>query len=207
MQVYGNGNIVNFGRSVREREMKGSYGGARMGPSPDLKDKDYNLRINFMSGLIIRVREVGGVLTVGFLRQSKKSDGHVDVMGIPDGIPENDFLIADGTKFEDTSYTDISSRYEALFKEVGSSWMVSSEDHSLFRHLSGSHDFDNFHFPHYVPTFDGVDPLEGCDLDICQPFTGFLKASCCFDYTVTGDLRLVSGVMNDAQKEKCPNHY
>lgn len=193
---------IKFPKSRKGKMRKKGLAGAKFELSPDVTSEDYNLRLTFKSGLVLRVRESGGALTIGFLRRSKSSDAFVGVMGTPDKDSTNDFIAANGTVLDATTYPDVKTKYEAIFKDVGSTWNVPVKENSLFLDLSGSLDFENFHYPDKLPNFEGVDPTEGCELDICAPYTGFLRASCCFDFTITGDSRLVAGIMNEAQKEK-----
>jgi len=200
--VYSGGDEVKFPKSRRGKKRKKAVAGAKMELSPDATDADYNLRITFKSGLVLRVREAMEVLTVGFVRRSFNSEAFVGVMGTPDKDPTNDFYAANGTFLDPNSYPDISKRYEAIYRDVGSTWIIPVKENSLFKELSGAYDFDMFHFPEKLPDFNGVDPSAGCELDVCASYTGFLKASCCFDFTITGDSRLVTAVMNEAQKER-----
>lgn len=176
--------------------------------SPMLNEIDFNARVRLKSGLMLRVRESAGVMTIGFLQRPVDTEKFLGILGIPDNDVTNDFTAANGTVLNVTKYTSLSSRYEFLFDNFGKSWMVTEKQSSLFKALTGSNDFHDFNFPDYRPSFEYIDDSNSrlasasdCNVEVCGNFTGFLFESCCYDYRVTNDTKLVTKIMEEAEKE------
>lgn len=206
LEVYSGSNIVRFPggkRKNKRRSKKKVIFGASMWMT-DKDSPDFNVRIRLASGLMIRIRENVGVMTVGFLRlPTINTTQHVGLLGIPDNDDTNDFTAANETILNITSYASVSERYEGIFHDFGQTWMVRNKTSSLFQRLVAEYDFYDYYNPNFVPSFAhfGNDTDDNCPQDICGNYTGFLLESCCYDYTVTNDTQIVRAMLEDAEKE------
>jgi len=203
LEVYDGSDKVIFpvGRKNKRRKKRKKISGASIKMTPVIEDDNFNVVINFKSGLIIRVRETVGVLTISFVRRPTGTEKYVGLLGIPDDDATNDFTAANGTVLNITTYPSVSEKYEGIFHNFGKTWMVPSKNSSLFKELGASNDFDIYHFPDYLPNFTHFEADSGCVPEVCGNFTGFLRESCCFDYAVTNNTAVVRQIMGDALKE------
>jgi len=210
--VYDGSDLVKFsgGNRRSNKKKKKSISGAVIYMTPVTIWSDFDVRITFKSGLMLRIRENGlGVMTVGFLKQPEGNNNQLGLLGTPDDDDTNDFTKADGEVLDMMKKESTSQDYEDIFLNFGKTWMVQQKSSSLFRDLTGSYDFNMFYFPDYLPEFTDFGADEGrllaagaaCNEDICGKFEGYLKKSCCFDYAVTKDTNLVSAIMVDAERD------
>ena len=90
----------------------------------------FNARVRLKSGLMLRVRESAGVMTIGFLQRPENTEKHlgilgIGILGIPDNDVTNDFTAANGTVLNVTEYASLSSRYEFILITLGNhGWLL-----------------------------------------------------------------------------------
>jgi len=214
LRVYeGSKKVIFPSKKKKKRSIKRSISGASIAKSDTNTDFSVLIKLN---GLVLRIRESKGVMTVAFIKRPAGSDRYVGLLGIPDGDDTNDFTASNGIVLNPSSYgMSVSERYKGIFYDFGQTWMVLNKDSSLFKRLSVINKFENFHHPEFVPDFSYFGECEkpgacndvskslqeSCNEKICGNFTGYIRESCCYDYAVTNDAELTESIMVDVKEE------
>jgi len=168
------------------------------------------MTISFKSGLKVKISEAEGVMNPA-VTKPRGNNAFVGLLGQGDGNQTNEFITLDGTVLpiditsDATENSLLAVNDTQIFFSFGNEWKAQKES-SLFGDVEDvpGQDFNSFDLDEYVPEFGNdqtvMNPIaEG----ICAEYEDtFIRQSCIFDFSITGNEALVRSTSDFAVEEK-----
>jgi len=176
--------------------------GMTLSRSTDLTAEAIKVTVVTPSGLLLKITETGGVMLPSLI-VPRSVTNDVGLFGLVDDDPSNDFTNSNGEVVDVSDAATPGQETEILFNEFGLSWMIESNDASLFQALAGSSQgFIQFYDPSYVPDFEPPTVSQTLQQQADQACSGIaneaIRSGCIFDIVASGDVQLFSTTANQA---------
>jgi len=199
LDIYNGDNRINFPDSNNFMVTK-NVAGTIIKRSSDEDADNFLVLIDLPSGINVRLRETGGVITSIVTRKNENLEA-TGLLGRPNGFKANDLTDKDGVKlsFSGSDLPFNAAYTEDIFNIFGNSWMIRRESASLFQ---GVGRFDYFLNNVYVPSFQTRRRMERRLVNICDEVEDdYIRQSCNFDLVQLGDDDLVRKLTDIAIEE------
>jgi AMOP domain/Nidogen-like len=154
----------------------------------------FSIKVTTPSGFVLEIVETAGVLLPLIILPNTVANGRAaGLFGLVDGVSSNDFTNSTGDLVTIAANQTLAMKNEQIFDRFGITWMVESNNASLFQALSSSdQSFQRFYDPFYRPVFEApsiVDPTlrTAADAACAGIRNDAIRNGCYFDIAVTGD--------------------